>query len=246
VAHRGANDQAPENTAAAFRLAMVQGIDGIEFDVQLSFDHVVVLHHDRTLQRIAGVRRYVSDMTYDELSRLDVGTCCSPQYKGERILRFDELLVEFSGKIKLFVEIKSRPRDRRRGIPNLLTEKVIQLIHQHVPEKLLSSVHILSFDTSVIDAAFSLSPSLRYILNHGDTSSGTIDLSKNTDKLWGHGFRIAMLTAPLAQQVHSQHQRIVTWTCNGPRQLAKAHRLNADIILTDRVRWLTEVVHGTR
>ena len=245
VAHRGARDQAPENTASAFRLAMVQGINGIEFDVQLTLDHVVVLHHDRTLQRVAGVRRPVSEMTYDELSRLDVGSYRKARYKGERIMRLDELLLEFRGKTKLFVEIKSRSMDRRRGISIPLTEKVLQLIQQHVPENLLSSVHILSFDTSVLNAAFTLAPNLKYILNHSDSSAGPTESFQYSGKLWGHGIRIAKLTGTWAQQIHDRNQRIVTWACNGPRQLAKAHRLHADIILTDRVAWLTEVIHGT-
>ncbi|MCL4722641.1 MAG: glycerophosphodiester phosphodiesterase, partial [Gammaproteobacteria bacterium] len=50
-AHRGARQQAPENTLPAFELALAQGADGIEFDVQLTADGVPVLIHDETVDR---------------------------------------------------------------------------------------------------------------------------------------------------------------------------------------------------
>ena len=51
IGHRGASYDAPENTLAAFRLARDLGADAIEFDAKLSRDGVVVIHHDRTLDR---------------------------------------------------------------------------------------------------------------------------------------------------------------------------------------------------
>ena len=52
IAHRGAMAEAPENVEAAFDLAFCRGVDGIEFDVQLSADHVPVIFHDDSLERI--------------------------------------------------------------------------------------------------------------------------------------------------------------------------------------------------
>ena len=59
MAHRGANRQAPENTLTAFRLALEAGCDGCECDVQLSHDGTLVVFHDETLQRLAGLARTV-------------------------------------------------------------------------------------------------------------------------------------------------------------------------------------------
>ena len=50
-AHRGASGSAPENTLPAFELAIEQGADGLEFDVQLTRDDFVVVIHDETLER---------------------------------------------------------------------------------------------------------------------------------------------------------------------------------------------------
>src|SRR5580704_16191088 len=50
-AHRGGSSLAPENTIAAFDNGLALGADGLELDVHLSRDGVVVVHHDRTLDR---------------------------------------------------------------------------------------------------------------------------------------------------------------------------------------------------
>src|SRR5215831_13344991 len=71
-AHRGGSALAPENTRAAFANGIALGADGIELDVHLSRDGVVVVHHDRTLDRTTKLRGALADRTADELNRADV------------------------------------------------------------------------------------------------------------------------------------------------------------------------------
>jgi glycerophosphoryl diester phosphodiesterase len=73
-AHRGGSALAPENTLAAFANGIALGADGIELDVRLSRDGIVVVHHDRTLDRTTKLRGELADRTADELSRADVPT----------------------------------------------------------------------------------------------------------------------------------------------------------------------------
>jgi glycerophosphoryl diester phosphodiesterase len=72
-AHRGGAGLAPENTVAAFDQGVASGADGLELDVRLSRDGVVVVHHDRTLERTTNLRGRVADATADELARADAG-----------------------------------------------------------------------------------------------------------------------------------------------------------------------------
>ena len=72
-AHRGGAALAPENTLAAFDQSVASGADGLELDVRLSRDGVVVVHHDRTLERTTNLRGAVSNATADELARADAG-----------------------------------------------------------------------------------------------------------------------------------------------------------------------------
>jgi glycerophosphoryl diester phosphodiesterase len=70
-AHRGGSGLAPENTIAAFDNGLALGADGLELDVHLSRDGLVVVHHDRTLDRTTNLRGPVAGRTADELARAD-------------------------------------------------------------------------------------------------------------------------------------------------------------------------------
>jgi len=71
-AHRGGSGLAPENTIAAFDRGLAEGADGLELDVHLSRDGVVVVHHDATLQRTTTLTGPVAGRTAAELSRAAV------------------------------------------------------------------------------------------------------------------------------------------------------------------------------
>jgi glycerophosphoryl diester phosphodiesterase len=72
-AHRGGCDLGPENTIAAFDIGMSTGADGLELDVHLSADGVVVVHHDKTLDRTTNGSGPIAAQTAHELARLDAG-----------------------------------------------------------------------------------------------------------------------------------------------------------------------------
>ena len=72
-AHRGGAALRPENTILAFDHGMSLGADGLEFDVHLSRDGVVVVHHDTTLERTTNGQGPLAALTADELARLDAG-----------------------------------------------------------------------------------------------------------------------------------------------------------------------------
>jgi glycerophosphoryl diester phosphodiesterase len=92
LAHRGASGYAPENTWPAFTLARDMGAGGIETDVQLSKDGVLVLVHDTNLDRTSNASGPVVNFTWDELSRLDAGSWLDARFAGERIVRLDAFL----------------------------------------------------------------------------------------------------------------------------------------------------------
>jgi glycerophosphoryl diester phosphodiesterase len=72
-AHRGGSGLAPENTIAAFDTGLALGADGVELDVRLSRDGVVVVHHDASLERTTNVQGAVSALSATELARVDAG-----------------------------------------------------------------------------------------------------------------------------------------------------------------------------
>lgn len=71
--HRGSSALAPENTSAAFDLALGLGVDVLEIDVRLSRDNVVMVTHDETVDRTTDGSGTVVSYTYDALKQLDAG-----------------------------------------------------------------------------------------------------------------------------------------------------------------------------
>ena len=87
-AHRGGSALAPENTIAAFDNGLALGADGLELDVHLSRDGVVVVHHDRLLDRTTALRGPIAERTAEELQRADVPTLAEvlARYRDPRII----------------------------------------------------------------------------------------------------------------------------------------------------------------
>lgn len=82
LAHRGASGYAPENTMEAFQVADLMGVDGFEFDVQITRDGVPVVIHDELLNRTTDGRGYVHEHTLAELRALDAGSWYDPSFAG--------------------------------------------------------------------------------------------------------------------------------------------------------------------
>ncbi|QZA33482.1 glycerophosphodiester phosphodiesterase family protein [Hydrogenibacillus sp. N12] len=136
-AHRGASAVAPENTLAAFQAALLAGADGIELDVQLTRDGVVVVIHDETLERTTDGSGFVHEKTWAELARLDAGRWFHPDFRGERVPRLEDVLVWARGtNLRLNIELKNA----LFPMPGL-EETVVALLHRHdlVERTVLSS-----------------------------------------------------------------------------------------------------------
>lgn len=106
VAHRGASKRAPENTLAAFRLAIELGARLVECDVHLSADGVPVVMHDERVDRTTAGHGPVAEKTLSELKALDAGSWFGGAFAGERVPTLDEALEECAGRARLFVELK--------------------------------------------------------------------------------------------------------------------------------------------
>jgi glycerophosphoryl diester phosphodiesterase len=126
VGHRGACAYAPENTLASYRLAIAQGADYVEQDLQISSDGVLVCCHDAVLERVSNVAEVFPDrflekivkgkkekqwpihkFTVKELKQLDFGSSFNPRFKGEKIPTWQEAIEEIKGKAGLCPETKA-------------------------------------------------------------------------------------------------------------------------------------------
>ncbi|MDO5408155.1 MAG: glycerophosphodiester phosphodiesterase [Eubacteriales bacterium] len=89
-AHRGYSGMYPENTMLAFREAEKTGCDGIELDVQLTKDGIVVVVHDESLDRVSDKTGFVRDYTYEELKEVNVAYTWGGKYGFQPIPTFEE------------------------------------------------------------------------------------------------------------------------------------------------------------
>lgn len=102
--HRGESAYAPENTMSAFYLAEFVKSDGIECDVRRTKDNVLVIIHDKTINRTSSSSGNISNYTYEQLLKFDFG---DDKFIGEKIVKLDDFLKYFSSKkMHLFLELK--------------------------------------------------------------------------------------------------------------------------------------------
>jgi glycerophosphoryl diester phosphodiesterase len=137
-AHRGASAYAPENTLAAFEIAIQQGADLVEMDAKLSADQKVVILHDRTVDRTTDGSGRVSDLPLSELKKLNASHGFRDQYPAESIPTFSEALELCAGRIGINLELGNyaTPFDR-------LPEELAKIIknHPYKTDILVSAFH---------------------------------------------------------------------------------------------------------
>ncbi len=129
IGHRGASAYAPENTLAAFAMALDMGADGVELDVQLSAEGDLIIFHDDTPQRLTGQTGRVTDMTLAQLKALDLG-------EGQTVPTLDELFEMLGPTLLYNIEIKDF-RLRNYGIEDAIADRV--MAHQLESRVLISS-----------------------------------------------------------------------------------------------------------
>lgn len=106
LAHRGYDYLHPENTLYAFQRALQLGADGIELDVQVTSDGVMIILHDTTLDRTTTGTGAPRDVTYNYIFGLDAGTDFASNYAGLKVPRLEDALKVIQNAKHVFVEIK--------------------------------------------------------------------------------------------------------------------------------------------
>ena len=149
IAHRGASSYGPENTLAAFDMALQMGARHIELDVQSTRDGHIVVIHDDTVDRTTDGTGPVASHTLAELRSLDAGARFAPAFAGERIPLFEEVLARYQGRAHIHVEIK--------GHTNGLSERTADLIRTH---GMAREVTVTSFQKARLEETRAQAPEL--------------------------------------------------------------------------------------
>lgn len=164
IAHRGSSKDAPENTLAAFELAIEQGADMIELDVQLTKDGQIVAFHDKTLKRTTNGEGKLSNYTLAELKQLDAGSWFDDyRFMGEPIPTLREVLALCAGKIMLNIEIKKYAIDRQQ---DQMERQLLALLQEY---EMVRHTMISSFNTLTLIRLKEMEPRLSTALLYGNT-----------------------------------------------------------------------------
>lgn len=235
VAHRGWSGRAPENTMAAFRLAMSEpAVQWLELDVQLSRDEVPAVLHDPTLKRTTNGRGRVSEYTAAQLARLDAGSWFDPVFSGEGVPSLDQVLAAAAGRCRLNIEIKGED-----AAPSLISRRVIELLKARRMEH---DAVITSFRPEVLLAVRALTSVIRTGLIMEDQPRGLIATVRSLGASFlSIGFR--HLTKPLLQEAEEAGVTVMAWTVDQPADLQKlAGRPEPIMLCTNHPdRWLAAV-----
>ncbi len=223
LGHRGARQRAPENTLAAFALALDEGADGVELDVRLDGSGDVVVLHDRTLTRVSagGDPRDVETLSSAELGAVDLAD-------GQRVPRLAEVLAWAARRGALVnVELKQDVSDRA-----LLVARVSALLRAASsarPRVLCSSFH-----PGMVQRIARRLPAVPAALLVENPTPGAIR-SAYWRALGARGLNpAARATTPaLVAAVQARGDRVCVWTVNDGERARALAGLGVDGLITD-------------
>ncbi|WP_328904830.1 glycerophosphodiester phosphodiesterase [Streptomyces sp. NBC_00234] len=249
IAHRGASDDAPEHTLAAYRKAIEDGADALECDVRLTADGHLVCVHDRRVNRTSNGRGAVSALELSALAALDFGSWKdreeSPDWDpapGEltSVLTLERLL-------ELVVETRAAGRPLQLAIETKhptrwagqVEERLLHLLKRFglddPPAEGPSPIRIMSFSARSLHRVQAAAPTLPtvYLMQFVTPRLRDARLPAGA-RIAGPGMRIVRSHPGYIDRLHRAGHRVHVWTVNEPEDVELCARLGVEAIITNR------------
>lgn len=229
IAHRGFSSIAPENTLAAFELAIARKANSIEFDIQLSADSVPVIFHDSTLDRITGVSGKVREQNLSQLQTLNAGKWFSDEFSDEKIPTLKEALGILKNVDKfLYFDVKPHCEWSDAEVAdfvNTLNERGIKekCVITSFSDKFLAQVRWLDGDLAIG----------QIVANLEAYKTQLSQAVANRDNLISSQYRVLLSNPALIQASRSQGVDIVAWTVDDRADMQKLIDLGITRIVTN-------------
>ncbi len=233
VGHRGAAAHAPENTIAAIELAIELGANTIEIDLRQTKDGVPVALHDSGVDRTTDGDGDISDLTFEDIRKLDAGSWFDEKYSGEKIPSLQEVIDALSDTTILIIEFKGG-----LGEYDKIEERTIQIVQD---SDISDRVILKSFDPNQLeliqelDDSFPLLyvyalriPWLHMIIDTGITFGSVYDF--DVEYLQPH---IWFLSESFVEDAQEKGYKIIAWGVNDPDTIIGAINIGVDGIETD-------------
>ncbi|GGV01621.1 glycerophosphoryl diester phosphodiesterase [Streptomyces filipinensis] len=256
VAHRGASEDAPEHTLAAYKKAIEDGADALECDVRLTADGHLVCVHDRRVNRTSNGRGAVSALELADLAALDFGSWKTRDaWRGrdeepdwvhrpedpadtavltlERLL---ELVADAGRRVELAIETKHPTRWAGQVEERLLT--LLKRFGLDAPASAAESpVRIMSFSARSLHRVRAAAPTLPTVylvqfltprLRDGRLPAGV--------RIAGPSIRILRNHPGYVERLKAAGHQVHVWTVNEPEDVDLCVDLGIDAIITNRPR----------
>src|SRR5699024_8116448 len=224
IAHRGWSSRAPENTIAAFILALNESkISAIELDVHLSKDGVPVVIHDHTLERTTNGKGTVSTQSALDLVQLDAGISFGPQFVGQKIPLLEEVMALAKGKKRLLIELKQMGE-----LYVGLEEKVAELINKY---NMYHQVVVISFDHESVRKVKEYDP----IVEIGLVFTGQLTMLADQVDYTGASYlsiQHRFITKELVELFQDKCVQLVAWTIDDVGSLNRMKGISGNIHIT--------------
>jgi len=224
-AHRGFSSIYPENTLSAFKAAIDSGADGIETDIHLSRDGVIVITHDEDIKRVSNGEGMVKDMSYEELLKYDFGSWKNKRFKGEKIPTLLELLdlIEATDMV-LNIEIKM-------GFVMYpeIEEKALALVTER---GMLDRVIFSSFNHYSLDKIKKLNPSAKVAPLYSEGIFEPHNYAKTLDAYAIHPSK-SVIFMPIVEECHKLKIKVNVWTVDKITTAKKLEKMGVDAIITN-------------
>lgn len=229
VAHRGASGYAPENTIASFDKAVAMGADYIEIDVQRSKDGELVVIHDHAVDRTTNGTGYVRELTIKELKALDAGSWKGPEFAGERIPTFDEVLDRYHGRIGILIELKAPEL-----YPGIEEEIAATLIERNLTHLKSEEVIIQSFHFESMKRMSKLLPNIPIgVLTASFEHASNEALKEFSTYADYFNPQYGLVSQELVERAHSHNLKVAAWTIRSREGADSLITAGVDAIITD-------------
>lgn len=250
IAHRGGSLEVPENTRSAVEHGFAVGADWVEIDVLLSKDGEVVVLHEDELRRLAGAEGRASEMTLEELAKLDVG---APSWAAEKVAYLRDnhgvAVPDFAGRFpgeriptlrevlaidgRFMIEMKAAGGDAQR-----LADGVLEAIRE---TNAYGRIVVGSFDPRLLDALALRDPSIALV--------GILDDEAMLNEMVNRGVAIVAVSPELAEVALTtvpEGTAVWVWTVYTPEMADELATLGVHGLITDIPAKLVEYIRAEK
>jgi len=247
IAHRGASYAAPEHTFAAYDLALAQGADYLEQDIQRTSDGVLVVIHDVTLDRtakgtIANCTGLVGNKTLAQIKTCDVGSwfntafpsLARAEYVHARIPTLAEVFERYAGRARFYIELKDV------GNYPGIEEDLIRVLREAGITPLETNgrpnLYVQSFDAASLQRVKVLNPAWSLIQLTGTLPSAQLISQVEQIRTYaaGIGPEKSVVTTTLVDAAHKSCLLVHSYTVDDPAEMATLLAAGIDGIFTNR------------